>query len=425
MKLNRDFLRFYCIPIVLLAGILITAAFTLLYTATAQTSDGRIVSSRWPKEFTQDFSQYIHRAEDSVTLSPDGQAKLMVNGLWLQVLDADGCEVLQFNKPAGTPDVYEPYALLRVYQTGLDQSSVFIGSVDAGEAAYTYLIGFPLSISKVTMYVDDARYQSGRALIIAVVALTAALVITLTVYSYKTFSAAQRRRAQDEAAREEWLTNITHDLKTPLSPIVGYAELLAEPDAAVSPEQARRYSGVILKNARYAEALVGDLRLTYQLKSGMLPLHKVKQNITSFAREVVIDILNAPAFTGRDVSFDSACEDAEAAFDPLLMKRVLTNIVINALTHSGGDATVSVSIESDGENAVLSVRDNGSGMTQDALNNLFTRYYRGASTEEHTEGSGLGMAIAKQIVEAHGGTVAAQSEPGMGTEIMMRLPIKN
>lgn len=423
MKRSRNFLRFYTVPIVLFAGVLLTAVFTAIYTTTARTPDGRIISSQWPREFALAFSQYLYGKDETVAVSPEGQSLLKENGLWLQVLDTDGKEVLSQNKPAGPPDTYAPYALLRVFQYGAGESSVCVGSVEGGGVSYTYLIGFPLSISKVTMYVDNARYQSGKALIIAVVALTGILVVTSTVYSYKTFASAEARKKQDEAAKEEWLANITHDLKTPLSPIAGYAEMLSETDGKIAPEQVRRYGGVILKNARYAEALVRDLNLTYRLKSGMLPLHKSRQNITSFVREVVIGILNAPEFARRAVSFDAACADAETSFDPLLMKRALTNIVVNALTHSGTDAAVSVFVESDGRHAVLTVRDNGSGMTQQALDNLFTRYYRGASTEANAEGSGLGMAIARQIIEAHGGLVTAQSALGKGTEIVLRVPI--
>lgn len=423
MKPSRDFLRFYLIPIVLFIGILATALFTVLYTATARTPDGGIVSIRWPREFTVAFSKHITCVDNSITVSDEGRRKLAENGLWLQVLDGDGNEVLQVDKPDGVPDAYQPYALLQIYQSGSGRDSVFVGNVEAGDAAYTYLIGFELPISKVTMYVDNARYQSGKILIMTVIVLTMILVVTLAVYSYKALSTAEARRRQEEKAKEEWLTNITHDLKTPLSPIIGYAELLAEPDGAVAAEQVRRYGSVILKNARYAEELVGDLRLTYQLKSGMLPLQKANQDIICFVREVVIDVLNAPEFSAREISFEAVPENAEMEFDPLLMKRALTNILVNALTHSGDAAAVSAAVRVEDGNAVLTVRDNGVGMTPQALENLFTRYYRGVSTEANANGSGLGMAIAKQIVEAHGGRVQAQSRLGSGTEIVVELPV--
>ena len=422
MKRSHDFLRFFSIPLVLIAGIVITLAFTVLYASTARTPEGKIIASRWPRDFTMNFSRYIYCEENGISISDDGLEQLRDNGLWLQVLDAVGTEIIQVDKPA---DAYAPYALLHAYQTGIGTDSVFVGNMGANGRNCTYLIGFPLSVSKISVYVDNARYQSGKVLIVAAAVLTAVLVILLTVYSYQTFDRAQKRCAQDEEAREVWLTHITHDLKTPLSPIVGYAELLVGQTEPVPPAQAQRYGGVILKNARYAEALVDDLRLTYQLKSGMLPLHRSKRNITGFVREIVIDLLNAPGFAGRQVSLDTQSEGLELSFDPLLMKRVLTNVLTNALIHSGDQAAISVTVAADGGDAVLTVFDNGSGMTQQELDRLFTRYYRGESTQAKPEGSGLGMAIAKQIVEAHGGTIQAHSKLSEGTEIIIRIPEKN
>ena len=212
MKAFRDFMRFYIVPIVLLAGVLLTAGFTGFYTVTARTGEGRIVSSNWPRTFTLDFARHIVRADGTVALTDAGRALLDANGLWVQVLDASGAEALSYRKPTDTPDAYRPYELLRLYQNGDGAYSVFLSDVECGDASYTYLIGFPLSISKVVLYVDADRYDSGRVLVLAVVALTAVLVVTLSVYSYRTFRSAQSARERDERAQEEWLANITHDL---------------------------------------------------------------------------------------------------------------------------------------------------------------------------------------------------------------------
>ena len=420
MKRSRDFMRVYSVPIVLLAGILLTVVFAGFYTATARTWDGRTVAGNWPKEFTLAFSQYFILTEEPPAVTDDGKALLADNGLWLQVLDASGTEVLQYGKPAGTPDAYEPYALLTRYQYGDGVYSVFISSVSAGNAAYTYLIGFPMRLSKVVMYVDNARFRSGKALIITVAALTAVLVVTLTIYSYRTFAASRNRRRQDEKAKEEWLANITHDLKTPLAPIRGYAELLYE-EESLPASDARRYGAIILKNALYTEQLVDDLKLTYQLQSNLLPVRAEARNLTRFVREVVIDILNTPEYEGRDVTFFTDREDLVCLFDAQLLRRALTNVVINALKHNRPDTQITVVVEC-GSGTKVIVKDNGTGMTPRELEGLFVRYYRGESTVVKAEGSGLGMAIARQIVEAHGGTISAQSEAKTGTIVTMQFP---
>ena len=463
MKLSKDLMRFFIIPAVLLVGILVTVTFTVFYTTTARTSSGAIISSNWPKELTLDFSQYINVKDGTPTISNTGKNLLAKNGLWIQILDAAGKEVYNCDKPSAVPDTYQPYELLKLYQYGTGQYSVFVNSVDARGTSYSYLIGFPLPISKAVMYVDVGRYNSGKMLIITTIVLTILLILALTVFynvviskNYKRIreslasiasrtyqpvsnqhflreiyeglnvlnhdiALADQQREKDTKAREEWLANITHDLKTPLAPIRGYAELLSEGNTDIPSEQSRKYGEIILKNTLYAEQLVNDLKLTYQLQSNMIPLKKERLNITRFVKEVVIDVLNTPDFEARDIFFTASNEEAACLFDRLLLRRAITNVIVNALTHNDPDTEVRIILDAD-HGAELTVADNGNGMTEQELGNLFTRYYRGTSTEIKPEGSGLGMAIAKQIVEAHDGSIRAESIQGIGTTITIVLP---
>ncbi|SDY41420.1 sensor histidine kinase [Eubacterium barkeri] len=417
MKASRDFMRFYMVPIVLFAGILLTVVFTVFYTATARTQDCDVVGSNWPKTFTLAFSENIINLDGMIAITNTGKKQLDNHGLWLQVLDASGTEVMNYKKAAEIPSSYKPYEFLQLYQNGSGMNSVFMSSVEVGDASYTYLVGFPLSISKVVMYIDTARYNSGKALIIAIIALTAILVMTLTVYSYQTFYSAKCRQEQDAKAKEEWLANITHDLKTPLAPIRGYAELLSE-EKLQSEQNVRRYAAIILKNSLYTEQLVDDLKLTYQLQSNLLPLKSETQNIIRFVREIVIDILNSPEYEERNITFLADREEQLLSFDAQLIRRALTNIVINALKHNKIDTEITVTIGGSSDVKII-VADNGGGMPPQELEGLFERYYRGTSTEVKAEGSGLGMAIAKQIVEAHGGKIYACSEMEVGTVVTM------
>lgn len=464
MKMSRDFMRVYLIPFILLIGLLVAGIFGFVYSCTARTQDGKIISSIWPRNFTIAFSQYISRDGDTVVISDTGKEALEENGLWIQVLDEAGAEVLNYKKPSDIPNAYQPYELLQAYQEGEGGTSVFINNIESDDVSYTYLIGFPLSVSKVVTYVDAERYKSGKSYILVTILVTVLLLLILTIFynfvisknlekicaslrsiaarTYtspnrknrflreiyegidllnKDITAADVRRKQDEKAKEEWLANITHDLKTPLAPIRGYAELLAEGESA-SVEQTKRYGKIMLKNVLYTEHLVDDLKLTYQLQSNMLPLKKESQNIVCFVKEVVIDLLNSPDYERRNISFLSDCENKSYEFDEKLFRRALTNIIVNALKHNTNDTKITVSIKCSDEEIYLVVSDNGSGMTEQELEGLFQRYYRGTSTETKAEGTGLGMAIANQIVKAHGGEICAESTIGVGTTITIRLP---
>lgn len=227
---------------------------------------------------------------------------------------------------------------------------------------------------------------------------------------------------ETECTRQEWIANITHDLKTPLSPVKGYAEMLACGTASDS-QTVQEYGSIILKNVDHVEKLINDLKLTYQLESGALPFHHQQVQLVRYLKELVIDIANDPAFSNRSIVFECDLPEITAVIDPDLFHRAVCNLVVNALVHNPPDTTVTVSVAEDKEKGVcLSVRDNGVGISETEQAKLFTRYYRGTNTKEKSEGSGLGLAIAKQIVVLHNGEITVKSEPGKGTVFSIVLP---
>lgn len=224
--------------------------------------------------------------------------------------------------------------------------------------------------------------------------------------------------------RQEWIVNITHDLKTPLSPVKGYAELLAD-GAATESQMVQEYGTIILKNVDYAEKLMNDLKRTYQLNSGTFPFHPKQVRLVRFLKELVIDIANDPVFSNRDIEFENESNLSEftATIDPDLFRRAVGNLVINALVHNSSETKVIVSVLHDRENGTdISIRDNGMGISEEEQAELFTRYYRGTNTKEKPEGSGLGLAIAKQVVTLHGGDIIVKSKLGEGTVFSILLP---
>jgi signal transduction histidine kinase len=235
-------------------------------------------------------------------------------------------------------------------------------------------------------------------------------------------------RASDEISvkiekmRQEWITNITHDLKTPLSPIKGYAELILDPYYELTSNEIHKYAEIILKNTTYAQALIDDLKLTYQLENEMIPIHKMSGNMVRFIKELIIDLLNHPDYASRNFSFYSSDENIVLNFDPLLLKRAYNNVLINALIHTDTATQISVSIKAE-KGMQIYIQDNGPGMTDEDLKHLFIRYYRGTNTEQKPEGTGLGMAIAKQIIELHDGTITANSTLGIGTSFIIEFPM--
>jgi len=229
----------------------------------------------------------------------------------------------------------------------------------------------------------------------------------------------RRERAKNEKMREEWIANISHDLKTPLSSIKGYAEILANKDYEISDKEIIQYSNTILNKANYMEELIEELRLHEKLKNNALEINKRKGNLTELIRRIIIEILNHPDYENRLIYFNPQNEKIEFDFDENLMRRCISNLIFNALIHNKEGAEVVVDIRNQ-DRINIEIKDNGKGINEEDLRKLFNRYYRGTNTESH-KGSGLGMSIAKEVVEAHGGNIFVESELGKGTSIKIEL----
>lgn len=162
------------------------------------------------------------------------------------------------------------------------------------------------------------------------------------------------------------------------------------------------------------------------MESGVRPYHPTEISFVRYLRELVIDIVNNPAFCNRSIEFESDREEIQICVDKDLFRRAVENLMINALTHNPPETTVAVLVNANQKNKVtVIVRDNGIGMSDEEQAELFDRYYRGTNTKEKPEGSGLGLAIAKQIIMLHGGDIAVNSQPNQGTEFIISLPVKS
>ncbi|WP_394582027.1 sensor histidine kinase [Cytobacillus firmus] len=230
----------------------------------------------------------------------------------------------------------------------------------------------------------------------------------------------QRIMAQ---TREEWISGLSHDLKTPLSSISGYAQMLASPDYSWSEKETREFSGIMSEKSDYMMDLLEDLTLTYRLRNRALPIAKVPTNINEFIRRIIIQYINDPVNQDKTFNFIPHPESITAPIDAKWFQRILDNILANAIKYNPAGTAITVTLSSIEEHLlVVKIEDNGIGMDSITLGKLFSRYYRGTHTGETGSGTGLGMAIAKQLVQLHGGSINVQSEPQNGTIIRIILP---
>ncbi|WP_236912769.1 sensor histidine kinase [Clostridium sp. Cult1] len=219
-----------------------------------------------------------------------------------------------------------------------------------------------------------------------------------------------------------WIHNLSHDLKTPLASIKGYGELMADEEYILSQDEIKEYSHIIKEKAEYMEKLLGDLKLTQVLKRGLIPINHKKEDLVEVIRDITIDVLNNPNYQERRILFNPKKEKIIFFFDRSLLQRAFTNLIYNSIVHNDEDTEIIITMEKK-DKIYIQIEDNGKGISKEDLDNLFEKYYRGTNTGESHKGSGLGMTIAKQIIEVHDGEIEVESTLGVGTKIDIIFPL--
>lgn len=226
-----------------------------------------------------------------------------------------------------------------------------------------------------------------------------------------------------EKDRRQWLAGITHDLKTPLSYIQGYASLITAEKYDWSESEIMDFGLKIEEKSKHIKNLIDDLNLSFQSEDKRIAVQKLKTEMVEFLRNVVLDLANSPRCTAYNFSFASGMDAFFMEADTVLLQRALQNVLINAVVHNPPGTEIEVAAAKQQDGFCIEITDNGKGMEEETRRNLFESYYRGTSTDCPAEGSGLGMAIAKQFIELHNGSIRVDSTPGQGTSIVITLPV--
>lgn len=239
-------------------------------------------------------------------------------------------------------------------------------------------------------------------------------------------------RKRLERTREDWITGISHDLRTPLSSVKGYADILANQNYQWDEHEIKNFGKVISEKASYMEGLIEDLSLTFRLRNNAIPLQSEVEDVVEILRRAVIELVNHRQSKGQHVQFECDVEKFMYPLDAQWFKRAFDNLLANASLHNPKRTTISIDIKtrkSEGfhyNGFTIYIKDDGVGMSEDTLQHLFDRYYRGTNTlDKEAKGTGLGSAIAKQLIEAHRGRISVDSQQGVGTTIKVEFPPTN
>jgi len=236
---------------------------------------------------------------------------------------------------------------------------------------------------------------------------------------------AEQRKAEiellkrNEAYRKEFLQNLSHEIKTPIFAIQGYIDTLLN-GALDNPAVSKKFLENTSRNVTRMVDLVNDLDEITRLESGEQPIHKKKFIIQDVVREIFETLAKKAIEKNIHCSIKKGCEQPVEVFaDKEKIVRVLINLVDNAIKYGKQDGVVTAGIyKTDEKHALIEISDNGIGIAEEHLPRVFERFYRtDVGRSRNTGGNGLGLAICKHIIEAHGQSIHVRSKPDVGTTI--------
>jgi signal transduction histidine kinase len=235
--------------------------------------------------------------------------------------------------------------------------------------------------------------------------------------------AADQKQRELETLRRDLIAWVSHDLQTPLTSMRAILEALSD-GVVDEPEMVKRYLLTAQRDVMSLSALIDDLFQMSQLDTGGFPLHRASSSLS----DLVSDTLESFSQLARQSGINLEGQ-VESDVDPVFMDtqaigRVFNNLISNALRHTPANGRVSVWVRRGASGVDVTVSDTGEGIRPQDIPHIFERFYRGdpSRSRQRGSGAGLGLAIARGIVQAHGGSIQVQSEPGKGTQFTFHLP---
>ncbi|PJI08038.1 MULTISPECIES: sensor histidine kinase [Clostridium] len=230
---------------------------------------------------------------------------------------------------------------------------------------------------------------------------------------------------QYEDNRKELISNISHDLKTPLTAIKGYVEGIKD-GVADTPQKMDKYINTIYNKTQSMDHLIEELLTYSKLDLKKLPFHFIDIDFVKYMSDIMEECRFDVEKNGMEFYYNNLAKGKIIThIDVQSISRVITNIISNSIKYMNkAEGKISVEMSSDDEYVTVKVKDNGKGISEEALPYIFDRFYREDSSRNTLHGgSGLGLAICKKIIDEHGGRVGAKSKKDIGTEIWFSIKI--
>ena len=222
-----------------------------------------------------------------------------------------------------------------------------------------------------------------------------------------------------EAMRQDFITNVSHEIQSPLTSISGFAALLQKD--GLPDEERRRYAAIIEAESRRMSSLSDNLLKLSSLDDNKIPLAKKDFRLDKQLEHVALML--EPQWTAKGLALEADLQKLTVCGDEDLLSQVWVNLLHNAIKFTPEGGRIEVSLAAKGESAVVKVSDTGVGIAAEDQMHIFERFYKADRARDRSlGGNGLGLSLVKRIIELHGGTITVESEVGKGTTFTLALP---
>ncbi len=408
------------------------------------------VDSGLPQYLILSVEEHIVWENDEAVLDDFLVDSMKKHNMWLQILNKEGNVVFEKNTDAEIPKQYEAFELVNVcMKSNRIHGYTVFGMPLSNPEGYGVLLGCDSNlVSKHSfIYKEKGKNDFVKSFILLLLSLLLVVVAASIIFmkkisvpvtdiiagieevsvgSYRRkhsstgifqdvfhkLDSLDGRLRENKRSRNEWIANISHDIKTPLATIRGYAEILSNSDYQLERDEIYTYGREIQKAEETVESLVADLRLTEQLSEGKVKLQRQETDLGKIleeCKEEMLSMSNAPLQIEIDIR-----ENVVVFCDRKLVKRAFHNLIQNTFVHNEEGVVLCIALESMEDGNYIMFRDNGKGMKQEEVSRIFERYFRGTNSA-NTTGTGLGMAIVKEVIDIHKWKIKAESREGQGT----------
>ena len=412
--------------------------------------------SHSPTQLLEAITEDLQQSASSYVLSDNTIAKMEQENVWCMMISNESGNVLwNYKLPSELPQHYTPGDVAEMTRWYLQEYPVFVSN----QSDELLVIGYPKdSFWKISAYKTFASIKIDILGLVSLFLLNIVIVLILFVHNSRKveksikpiltgieeISAGKNTQLvehgelaeintklnkvaitlqQRDMARANWISGISHDIRTPLSMVLGYSSSL-ETNNTLNAEQQEKVAA-IRQQAAKIKYLIEDLNLTAKLEYDMQPLRVEKIHLVELARQVVCEFLDSNLDDSFSIDFitDSDSELLYINGDETLLKRAITNLIENSIGHNPSGCEITVAVSCNNQNATVIIADNGIGIPAQKLKELNSKTHYMESTDEKLNlRHGLGMLLVRQIVDAHHGVIKIESKPQEGFKTTLTFP---